>query len=395
MTHKERMLNCIQGEKTDRLPFTPRLDLWYRANQMAGTLPGKYKNASLDDIIDDTDVGYHAVIPDFQDIISPEDMIDRGMGIFNIRTIPYRTILENVKREVKRDGCRTRVKYQTPVGSVTTCEIFTDEMKRAGITATHVEKYAIENPADYKVIGYIFENARVEDNYSGYNKFADNIGERGIPVGYVNGAASPMHLILRELRPFDQFFFDIMERLELVHETIQKFERYWEQMLTVCAESPAEVLFLGGNYDSTVTYPPFYEEYIMPWLKKFAGMLHEKNKYLLTHTDGENSGLLDLYLKSGFDIADSICPAPMTRLSFEEIRQVFQDKITIMGGIPSTILLSDSMSDHNFNTYLDHFFDNLCGYNKLILGISDTAPPNADFNRILKIKNYIDRIQIK
>jgi hypothetical protein len=394
MTHKERMLKCIRGERTDRLPFTPRLDLWFKANKRAGTLPSKYKNASLDDIIADLDVGYHAVIPDFQDIVSPDDMIDRGIGIFNIRTIPYRTILENVTRKVRSEGPRKWVEYHTPVGSVTTCEIFTEEMKKAGITATHVEKYAIEKPDDYKVIGYIFENIRVEENYSGYLRFADYIGERGIAVGYVNGAASPMHLILRALRPYDQFCFDMMERPELVLETAQKFERYWEQMMSVCAESPAEVLFMGGNFDSSLTYPPFYEEYLMPWIKKFAGMLHAKNKYLLTHTDGENSGLLDLYLKSDFDIADSICPAPMTRLNFSEIRQVFQDKITIMGGIPSTILLSDCMSDNNFNTYLDHFFDNLGGYNKLILGISDTAPPNTDFNRILQVKKYIDSIQI-
>ncbi len=40
----------------------------------------------------------------------------------------------------------------------------------------------------------------------------------------------------------------------------------------------------------------------------------KKGKFLLTHTDGENIGLLEEYMACEFDIADSICPSPMTKL---------------------------------------------------------------------------------
>ncbi|MFQ7550409.1 MAG: hypothetical protein ACLRMZ_09005 [Blautia marasmi] len=53
----------------------------------------------------------------------------------------------------------------------------------------------------------------------------------------------------------------------------------------------------------------------MPALKEQSDRAHARGKYLATHTDGENTGLMELYLKSGFDIADSICPAPMTKIS--------------------------------------------------------------------------------
>jgi hypothetical protein len=120
-------------------------------------------------------------------------------------------------------------------------------------------------------------------------------------------------------------------------------------------------------------------------------MLHTEGKYLLTHTDGENTGLLDLYLASGFDIADSICPAPMTRLTFKEVYDHFNGRITIMGGIPSVILLRDSMSDYEFEAYLDRFFAELGQGDHLILGISDTTPPAAEFERLNKIAEYIRR----
>ena len=50
MTHRERILKAIKGEMPDRIPFAPRLDLWYSANQRAGTLPEKYKNMTADQI---------------------------------------------------------------------------------------------------------------------------------------------------------------------------------------------------------------------------------------------------------------------------------------------------------------------------------------------------------
>jgi hypothetical protein len=41
------------------------MDLWYRANRLAGTLPARYRDASLVEMVDDMDIGYHAVVPDF------------------------------------------------------------------------------------------------------------------------------------------------------------------------------------------------------------------------------------------------------------------------------------------------------------------------------------------
>ena len=53
MNNKERMLAVISDQAVDRIPYVPRLDLWYRANARAGSLPPKYKNASLIDMVDD------------------------------------------------------------------------------------------------------------------------------------------------------------------------------------------------------------------------------------------------------------------------------------------------------------------------------------------------------
>ena len=78
MTHKERMLATLRGEPTDSIPWAPRLDLWYDANRRAGTLPPRYRHALLQDITDDLDFGYHAIVPRFKDLRDPLDEVHRA-----------------------------------------------------------------------------------------------------------------------------------------------------------------------------------------------------------------------------------------------------------------------------------------------------------------------------
>jgi len=384
------MLAAIRGQSSDRIQWAPRLDLWYQSNKLVGTLPKKYRYASLLEIVKGMGAGLHAVIPDFRDLRGPDDDIDRALGIYNLKMMPYQTILENVERivQIKRD--RTLVEYKTPVGSVSTKVLYDEEMRRSGITLSHITEHACKSVQDYAILGYIFENAQVLPNYEGYLEFAEYVGDSGLAVAFVSLAASPMHLIQRELMNFELFFYETNDHPDEINQLSKQIEVYWNQVLDVVSKCPADVIFLGANYDASVTYPPFFGQHIKPWLKKFSEKLHAKGKYLLTHTDGENTGLLQHYLDSGVDIADSICPAPMTKLSFKEVRDVFDGKITIMGGIPSIALLKSSMSDDAFDAFLDNFFQEIGKGDHLILGISDTTPPKADFERLLKIGKRIE-----
>ena len=68
------MLAAIRGEPTDCIPWAPRLDLWYKANRRAGTLPPEHRNSSLVEIVDELGMGLHAVVPDFRDLRGVEDV---------------------------------------------------------------------------------------------------------------------------------------------------------------------------------------------------------------------------------------------------------------------------------------------------------------------------------
>jgi len=385
MTDQERILATLRGEPADRLPWAPRLDLWFKAQQRAGTLPSRYRHATLRDLVDDLGWGLHAVVPDFRDVVRPDDHLDRGLGLFNLRTMPYRTVLENVERTARTDGARTLVEYRTPLGSVQTVVVYDAAMQDAGITISHVERPPFQSERDYAPLGYLFENARVEPQLEGFEAFADHVGPRGLPVAWVSAAASPMHFILRELMPFDVFFYESVDHPEALARLAGQIEGYWQRVLEAAFRCPARVFLVGANYDATVTCPPFFRDHILPWLRRAARELHARGRYLLTHTDGENTGLLEHYLDAEVDAADSVCPAPMTKLTLRQVRDAFAGRITILGGIPSVALLRDAMSDRDFGRFLDRFFEDLGRGDHLVLGVSDTTPPGAEFGRLVEI----------
>lgn len=385
MTHKERMLATLRGEPTDTIPWAPRLDLWYNAHKRAGTLPDRYKGAALQDITDDLGYAFHAIVPHFKDLRDPGDDTHRALGIYNLWTMPYATKIRNVDVQVTTEGDETHVEYRTSVGDITTTVIYDEAMRRAGISITHISEHAIKSNRDYAAVGHIFENAEVAPNEEGYQEFADRVGDRGLASAFLSLAASPVHLLQRELMPMALFFYELHDHPEELAQCAASIGAYFDRMFEVVSESSAELFLLGANYDASVTYPPFFGEHIAPWLQRFGRVLHPKGKFLLTHTDGENTGLLDHYVASEIDVADSICPVPMTKLTFKEVRDHFAGRITIMGGIPSICLLKEPMSDRAFEAYLDTFFADLGAGDHLILGISDTTPPAADFERIKRI----------
>lgn len=391
MTNKERIIAAIKGESTDRLPFIPRLDLWYKANKKNNSLPDKYKKASLKEILDDLNLGYHHVVPDFLDFVDPLDEVDRALGLYRLRTMAYRPILRGIKRNVKYEGDITTVQYLTPYGNIQTKVLYNEDMKKAGITITHILEYAIKTIDDFEAIAYIYENIEIQPAYDQYLIAQEEIGNRGVTVAYSTIAGSPMHLIQRELMPYEQFFYTYYEHLDKLEWLASKINVYFDKLINVVSNSPAELILLGANYDINITWPPYFQKHITPCLSAAAKILHNAGKYLLTHTDGENKGLLDEYLNSDIDVADSICPAPMTKLTLHEVMKAFAEKITIWGGIPSVVTLENSMKEKDYEKYLNNLFSNIGDGKRLILSIADTTPPGTNLNRIIKIDKLAEQ----
>ena len=394
MTHRERMLATIRGEPTDKIPWAPRMDLWYIAQRARGTIPERFAGLNTVEIAEVLDVACHAVGADFT-IPKGRDLSLRGLGIDNHQDYPYRVEVRDLPIDSDDDGENLRTLISTPAGEVFTHLHRTAQMARDGISLAFVKSYAIKSTGGterhrYEAVAQIFEHLEVIPTPEAYSAFQRRVGERGIAVARGPVAASPMHLVLHELVAMDQFFYLYADEEKTLHQLAERMEPFFDAALDALVACDAEVVFWGANYDQDLTWPPFFEAEIAPWLKKVSDRVHAAGKFLLTHTDGENRGLLPLYPACGFDVAESVCPHPMTQLTLAEIRRGMGHQTTVWGGIPSVALLDNSMDDATFEGYMDELFGSLGAGDQLILGVSDNVPPDANLARLESIKGRIE-----
>ena len=104
MTERERILAAIRGDIPDRMPWVPRLEFWYRARLRTGTMPAELRGLTLNEVAERLGVGCYSSVPDFTRTERDTDMLDRGLGIFNLPVLPYHVVLEGVERRITRSG---------------------------------------------------------------------------------------------------------------------------------------------------------------------------------------------------------------------------------------------------------------------------------------------------
>jgi methylmalonyl-CoA mutase cobalamin-binding domain/chain len=386
VTHKERILMVARGETTDMLPYVPRIDLWYNANSMSGTLPKKHIGRARDDISRAEGWALHKVVPDYTSTRNPQDTLHRAIGIFSLKETPFRyEFSSNIGIKVKSQNRRTRVEYDTPIGKLSTVTVFTEEMRKAGASISWIEEHALKRSEDCQVLGYLFENLKLAPDFVDFVKWQNEVGEDGIAVAMGGMAASPMHHILKYFMRTTDFYYLYHDNRKKLKALAESVEHYFEQALRIVANSPAEAVVWGANFDDMITYPPLFEREIVPWIRKAADVLGAEGKIVICHCDGENLGLMELIKNSGMHVAESICPYPMTKVRIEEYYQRWSDKVTIFGGVPSNLLLAETTTEEEFETYLDHLFKAIAPGRRFILGVADTTPANAVFDRLVRI----------
>jgi len=391
MTHKERILKAVKGEMPDRLPFAPRLDLWYSANLQSGTLPEKYKNSTPDEIARAQGWALHKINPEYQRGRKPEDNLHWALGILSYRETVYGfRFSPDVDIEVEPKEGRTRIIYHTPVGSVSTTTAYTEDMRKAGISNFWIEEHALKGPKDYRVVAYIFENLKLFRDDGDFSRWKGEIGEDGVAFTMGGRASSPMHHIQKYFVDATDFYYHYHDYAKEMQALAGSMGNFFDQIIHLTADSPAEVVFWGGNFDDMITYPAFFEKEILPWIRKAAAILETKGKYLSCHCDGENQGLLDLIRDSGMHVAEAVTPAPMTKVPIEEYYRRWNDKLTLFGGVPSVLLLRESTTDAEFEAYLDHLFRAVAPGRRMILGIADSTPPRAVFQRLERIGEKVE-----
>lgn len=364
MNHRERMEAVLAGHPPDRIPWVPRLQLWYEARRRTGTLPPRYQGLTLQEIERDLGLGTPA----------------RDGKILEER-------LEGVEIIAVREGLSERLTYHTPVGKVDTLIQHSEDLDRLGLPG-RIVSYPLKAPKDYAVWRWIAEHTHWAPAYDAYCAYDAEIGEDGLPMVSVGDV--PFHEWLEKLAGYEHGFYhlaDFPREVESLLGLMREVQR--ERLWPVIANSPARFMLHGAHLSSQFTPPHLFRKYILPYYAELMPLLHSRGIRVAMHADNDTSQILDLIDEAGWDVVECFTTAPMVPLTLERARQVWGNRVIIWGGLPST-LLSPSVPAGEFRDYVNHLWEIIAPGEAFILGVADNVMPDSLIERIRWVSEQIN-----
>ncbi len=367
MTNRERILAVMSGKSPDRIPWIPRLLLWYNAHKKAGTLPERYRDWSLRDI-----------------------ERDMGLGTPAREGTVFRTELNGVEVEQRWiDDLHMRTEYRTPVGTVSTMFQGSEVLRQQAIQDLQVE-FMLKTEQDYPVVQYILENTNVIPTYAEYEQYEAEVGDDGYPM--VACGDCPFHHWMRALVGYDQAFFhlaDFPDEVERLLATMTQLDEevYWP----VLADSPAKLLLHGVHFSSYMTPPSMFEKYMLGYYQKLSALLRSRDKTMTLHGDNETHQILGHIKRAGYGMVECFVTHPMVETTLAQARAAWGNDVIIWGGVPS-VILEDPYTDDEFEREMEGIFRAIAPGDAFILGVADNVMPGAKLERVRRITEMVEEI---
>lgn len=364
MTNRQRLQAILEGKPPDRIPFIPRMELWYRAHSLAGTLPERWRGASLRQIERKLNLGTPA----------------RG-------AVVARHTLEDIETVQWEDRDRLVTEYRTPEGTVRQVELHSAEYRRLGLGATVVEHF-LKGPDDYKVWEWIVTHGRWHAAYDEFHAYDREIGDDGLPMASLGDV--PFHLFAQDLAGYDNAYLQLADyptEVEHLLAVMEEVER--ERMWPVVADSPARLILHGSHLSSQFTPPAYFRRYILPYYLDFSRLLHERGKALVMHGDNDTSAILNEIEEAGWDMVECFATAPMAKVTLSEARAAWGDRVIIRGGLPSA-MLSPSVDEDTFRAHVRKILREIAPGNAFVLGVSDNVMADSSIDRIRWVSDLLE-----
>ncbi len=373
----DRMMAVYEGRKGEGLVFQPRIRHWYEVNLAAGTLPEKYQGMYLDEVYRDL-----GVTP--REVWVPGEVGSEFAGYLPLQTKEGSDI-EVWARQTRGLFYETEpndyviTEYRTPVGMIRQIQRRTEH----GTSLYNVEYY-LKDLKDIEVYKYILrERTYAWDRLHyewGRRRYGDTLPLR------VQLSRSPLMWLIVGTMGFQRTVLMLWKHRKEMEDLILLLEEEFYKMLEVCKGKPVVELSFGDNMHQDMCSPPFFKKYITPFYKRVTPKIHEMGMYAASHWDGYVKQLLPLVKETGLDGLECVTSVPQGDVTLEEMMEGMKGMF-LRDGIPAVLFCPWT----SLRTLEEHVKKLLkLFYPRLILGVSDLLPANADVERIRSVNEIVE-----
>jgi hypothetical protein len=152
---------------------------------------------------------------------------------------------------------------------------------------------------------------------------------------------------------------------------------------------PGAVVFSPDNLDGQFVSPRTFDRHLADSYRRTAEVLHAAGKQLMVHVGGPIRYLLASLAAAGVDGIEGIAGPPQSNATLAEAREVGGPGLTLWGGIPQDFLLN-TYDPTAFEASVRQAAHEAQGDGRMILGVADRVPVNAELDRLKSIASLVE-----
>jgi hypothetical protein len=217
-----------------------------------------------------------------------------------------------------------------------------------------------------------------------YDQLCETWAGLGAPTIYMPRVTVQMLYI--DQMGVESAIFALMDYEDTCQAYFDALSANQERLIDVIKRSPIEVINFGDNLHAGTLPPEYFAKYVLGVYQRRCELLHDAEKFVHAHWDGDVGPLLPYAKDTGLDGIEAITPQPQGDVTLEQTKDALGD-MWLLDGIPAIYF------DHTFEEktltdctrkVIDLFAPNL------ILGISDEISSHGDIERVRIVGRIVD-----
>jgi len=242
------------------------------------------------------------------------------------------------------------------------------------------EEYPVKSLDDLRLAVEIAASRRYVINTEGLDAWLASVGEDGVV---------PLEL---PMQPYSDLLHTLVgwgEGLllmrgagkDLVNTIIAELEAKLRALVPQIAALPGDLLLAADNLDGQYISPRIFGEHLAQSYAATAASAHESGKHLVVHIGGPGRRLAPLLAEAGVDAIQGVSGPPQGDATLTEARESCGPEVVLWGGVPQD-LLSMAREYEMFERSVREVVDVAAGDSRVILGVADRVPPQAELERL-------------
>jgi hypothetical protein len=282
------------------------------------------------------------------------------------------------------DGKSCRTVWETPLGVLTSLTRYD-----AWGLSSHLVGYRVKKPEDFKILEFILKDEEWYWDQAAYEQDVQQLGAYGTPQLFFR--RSPIQRLIVEDMGFESTIYALYDYPDIIQHYVEIATAADDAMYQVLCDCPAPILNFGENIDGSLDSPDIWQKHLVPYYRRRTEQLKAAGKFVHIHVDGAMRPLLPYLRESPWDGIEAATPIPQGDVTLEEIKAALGD-LVLLDGIPALYFVPSlySYSVDELVTCAKELVDLF--YPRLVLGISDEIPPDADIERVRLIGQLVQEL---